>query len=64
MFRYLNQVPMCSGSEDTAKHIFSAPFGGHLEFIKIIFRLNPSCFPAILSPIIRYQSYVYIKEAI
>ena len=51
MFRYLNQVPMCSESEDTAKRIFSAPFGGHLEFIQIIFRLKPSCFPAILSPI-------------
>ena len=42
---------MCSESEDTAKRIFSALFGGHLELIQIIFRLNPSCFPAILSPI-------------
>ena len=35
MFRYLNQVPMCSESEYTAKSIFSAPFGGHLGFMQI-----------------------------
>ena len=53
---------MCSESEDTVKRIFSGLFGGHLGFIQIIFRLNPSCFPAILSQ--KYQSYVYNKEAI
>ena len=35
MFRYLNQVPMWSESEYTAKSIFSAPFGGHLGFMQI-----------------------------
>ena len=36
MFRYLNQVHMCSERDATAKGIFSAPFGGHLGFMHII----------------------------
>ena len=40
MFRYLNQVPMCSESEDTAKSIFSGPFGGHLGFMQISYSLD------------------------
>ena len=35
MFRNLNEVHMCSESEDIAKKIFSAPFGGHLGFRQI-----------------------------
>ena len=41
MFRYLNQVPMCSESEYTAKSIFSAPFGGHLGFMQIRWSSTP-----------------------
>ena len=35
IFKYLNQIPMCSESEYTAKSIFSAPFGGYLGFKQI-----------------------------
>ena len=32
---------MCSESEDIAKNIFSALFGGHLGFMQIIWSFTP-----------------------